>query len=410
KLKFFSLILVQFLRGRYTVILLGVLSSCNKQESIVDTKEKDPKVSVENTLLNRHLNQRSAHGLQLDCITILYPFSLLDSKQNVHEMKNENDLQNLFLKLSQDSSLFILDLLYPVQVEDDKGQKKTANNPEELAEYFAACIPNGGWGSTDFPAYVIDYTNSCFELIYPIEIKDSKAKTKKIDNADELAKAVASDFHSFVFPMKLKKDDGTVVTVNNPEELIDALVSCEGFNCPGNGSWNGSLDNIACYQLIYPVKLLKQDGKIVEVANTDEFNRAILSGDYVGFSYPLNLKNIQDGKNYIANSDAELEALAEACDMIGGPSLDSTVYILMAGLSPDPAAPGCYKVSYPIQLENSQDSAKTINSDLEFFNLIFDPTNEFRRVKYPVTVKMVRTGVEFIIRSSQENFEVLSKC
>ena len=140
------------------LIALLFLVSCQK-ESIVVTEvipeEVTPTEKVVNGLLTRSAS--AADGLELVCITIEYPFSMLLLDSSTVEIFSEDD----FLLAIQDEDNFPIDFIYPVSVVDEDGNLSLVNDANELADLFVDCVPDTGWGDDFpdwfFPAWVISF-------------------------------------------------------------------------------------------------------------------------------------------------------------------------------------------------------------------------------------------------------------
>ncbi len=150
-----------------------VLTNCEKENiDIIDIVE-DPIIVdttiISNTLLFRTSPGTTNDGLDLDCITILYPFELETLDGSYVTINDEDD----FFNSLQDSlsAAGIIDFVYPLNVLDDNGDLTQVNNGEEFAEMFAECIPDGGWTADAFPAYLISDDNSCYTFEYPLSLE-----------------------------------------------------------------------------------------------------------------------------------------------------------------------------------------------------------------------------------------------
>jgi invasion protein IalB len=117
------------------------------------------------------------------------------------------------------------ELQFPVDIKYKDGIVVTINNKEEMKEARENCDGDGG-------------KKRCFWLVYPVTYILPDGTTVDIDSKDDKDGWMEiKDWYkehpdvierpSLQYPVDIKHKDGTVVTINNKEEMIDAKKDCQ---------------------------------------------------------------------------------------------------------------------------------------------------------------------------------------
>ncbi len=398
----------------FALVAMLALVSCQKEEifiSEVDTVGIEPTEKTENGLINRSLS--GAEGLQLGCISIDYPFEMTRFDGSTVDISSEEDY---FLALEDEGTL--VDFVYPLAVTDQDGLSFTVNDLDELAETFADCVPNTGWGDEFsewfFPAWLISYENSCYQLVYPVTLLDVDSSAVTAEDENELIQVLSDgNIYSFAFPLSLLDEDGNPVAAVDVEDLFDLLSACNPFQGGGFG-----IGTFVCYELGYPATLLLLDGSTLVVNDIDEFAMVLMGGEFAGFGFPLTLVD-EEGNEIVVNNETELDEALINC--VG---------------SDDPGETGdfmCYDFVYPIQLKdlNSGNNIVFNNSDdweaymlaggIPFEIIIsidmagnwvinLFANGNMHEFVYPLTLLHAETSEEVTVGSDNELFEALQDC
>ncbi len=368
-----------------------VLTGCQK-ETIVETEVIPDEVTPTEEVVNGLMTRSSAEsdGLELICLTVEYPFSVILLDSTTAEVFSDEDFEVLFT----DEDNFPIDFLYPLTVVDEDGNASVANDAEELAELFADCIPDIGWGDEFpewfFPAWVISFEYSCYELLYPVVLLDLDSTEVVADSEDDLVEILADgNLYSFSFPISLENEEGEVVTADDPEDLFDLLSECAPDYDGGCG-----IGTFGCYDISYPATLELIDGTTVEVEDDDGFAEVIMSGDFSGFVFPLTLID-EEGNEVTANSQEELDALLLEC--FGG----------FGGGGGGIGFFGCYTAEFPISVILSDSSIAQVESEIELAELLFNA--EFIGFQYPF-ILIDQGGQAVEVNSDEELQELIDEC
>lgn len=394
-------------------LLMFAFISCNK-DNVDDTIKvddpRDPKISITNNLLTRSLT--STEGLEIGCFEVLYPFSLVDVNNVNYTIADEEDWNEVL----QDSGLVIIvDFVYPITIADENGIESTIQNVEQLSEAFSTCLPDGGWSESDFPAYNINESNSCYTMSFPITLKKVDGSTVSAVDEEEYNELLASDQYFFVFPFSLKDENNVTITVNNTDELFNLLISCGGVVVDTAViDWQTGFDYIGCYQIEFPLNIQLDNGTTVAVLNHQELCDIMLTGHFAGYAYPLSLIS-PAGQTITVNNEAELQEALNECIVVT--EITNSAFILYAGTVADSTIIGgnetCYSINYPISVNaigNGAVQTLTVNNDAELINIIFTGLYISVDVNYPVSVTLTEDNTVVTVNSNDELLNLLMSC
>ncbi len=280
-------------------------------------------------------------------------------------------------------------------------------------------------------------TEGCYEISFPITFVYEDGTTVTADTEADLEDIFNEDATTFPwqlgFPVNLTDPEtGESVSAANEEELFTYFMECEGFD---DGDWDDedgpwddenpcdSLDfgfgTLGCYDLVFPVGFVLEDGTTVTAADEDELGEIFLNSGPADFAYPINLED-EDGEAVVANSEEELFELLAACDGFdgggngggGGQWDDSPVFPLtiMSVNVDQPGAPqNCYSYVYPVTIVIEDDVTTTANSDEEMLNAVFGSDGNVDFV-YPVSVVDSASGETLTANNDEEAIALVEAC
>jgi len=392
-------------------VLTLLFTACEKDAEIdtINTDLDKPEIEqiVTNPVLARSSGQ-SGDGLDFECFIVLYPFGLVDENGILYEITDEAALNVL-----NDDQLIIVDFDYPLNVEQDS-VLSSVNSGEELAELFAGCIPYGGWEEGFFPAYLISSDNSCYELVYPVSLVSWDGETVVVNDESEFNTALATEPYNFIFPFNLLDEVGSVTTVDNIDDLFNALFECNGFEVGDSISpWNyeNGFEYISCYIVEFPMDLLLDGGITVTVNNHEELCEYMFQGSILDYVYPLTLID-EDGNTVIADDQDHLNELLEECwDIDWGGGFQDLFLLTIGALGNNPEnIDPCFNVSYPVSIVDFDGNATDLNSDEELQVLL--QSGEISRyfLQFPISVVLVSDGTEVTLEDSEDLLELINNC
>jgi len=390
-------------------LLLMLFTACEKEDVVTDTPveiEDIVLVTETNPLITRASGD--GDGIVLDCITILYPFDLVGEDGTIVTISSEEDFENT------DGAVVFVDFVYPITVSVDD-EESEVNDGSELGNLFVSCVPAGGWEDGEFPAYDITYGNSCYTLNYPIQLINLEEETITVNSEEELVNALTEDLYFFVFPFDMTHEDGEVVTVDDMDEIFEALIECNGFNDGGEFDWEQNFEYIGCYHISFPFDVVLADGEVVTLEDHEEFCDLMLLGEIVDYSYPITLTDI-DGNEVTANNAEELEELLDDCgdDWNGGDNIGDHFIIWIGSYdNPSEGNPACYTIEYPISFTNTDDgSTLTLNNQEEFDEIFMGeyPNLGAYVGNFPMTITYVEGGEVITLNESEDIYTLHESC
>jgi len=400
-------------------LMAFMFTSCEKEniviidDPIVQTPE--PEVTSANPLLGRveGSNTGSADGLDLECVTILFPFEVLLQDESTAEVLSFDEL----ITLSEYQENPAIDFVYPINLEDADGNEVNADNIEELSDYFISCIPDDGWGSGDWneggeygevPVFDIDFTNSCITLIYPFSVQDLGGNITVVNGQEELANTVIENegLVFFAFPLSVTHENGEEVVLENGDELFEALISCDNITIPCDTTIVGG-GQIACYELKYPLAIVLLDNSIETVNSEDEFVNLLLNGEIINFSFPLTLIN-ENGEELVVENDNELAEAFNECYEVENPN-EPVIFeeaVLFLAIS----SQGCYSINYPISLVYEDETSVSVSSNEEYAQTLMADASLITGLQYPLYVILATTQEVIEVSSKEDLFYLLVLC
>lgn len=366
-------------------VFFMVLTSCNSDlntDEIIETPDL-PVLSATNNLLTRTVT--AENGFHMACFQVVYPFSLIDVNDEQYNVTSDTDFNVL---VADSTILKIVDFLYPISIEKEDGAGQvTINNGLELFNVFASCVPDSVVTTEgDFVAYLINGENSCYNLQYPLALKDVENQTVFAQDESDFNELLTSGLYFFQFPLQLTKNDGTTLTVVDGNTLFDALIACN----PYVDSTYTSGAVVGCYTIVFPCNVRLINGTNKAIANSDEFTKVLISNKFEDFTFPLTIKD-ENGIEYIANDQAEFDALLQLCDNNPLP-VGSAFRLLSASLDTSNVSGPCFTIQFPIQIVLMVDSTinqvQTINSTEELLITVLGQGWLSANLVYPVDLKL----------------------
>jgi len=213
----------------YAILLASVfnLISCSSEEPI-DFKSNESETltanSVISQLMERTVSNDGSHDNIVDgssCFDIRLPYQVLINDLEI-TINSEDDLkfiEELFDAVDSDDD--ILDIIFPIVVTMADYSELTINDISDLKEIAEKCVEGGN-----------DDDIECIDVIYPVtlftyDINLEKTGSITILNDMEMRRFFAgleeNDLISIDFPVMFETFDGTKITANNNQELIDAI-------------------------------------------------------------------------------------------------------------------------------------------------------------------------------------------
>jgi len=406
-----SLSIISFLAFILIIFLLG---SCSKDNLDITEEETtiDPPIELteQNSLLTRSRNmENSDEGINLECVTILFPFSLVDQAGQEYEVNNEDSFYMLLDSTNGDN--YIVDFVFPLTVSAADGEIITVDDGLTLGDLFVSCLVIDEWVDDYFPAYLISEDNSCYSLAFPLTIKDEIGSEIVVESKEKFIELNAEKVHYFVFPLVLEGTDGSLYSVADINGLLDLLVTCNDFGVEDSFLVCGTgLEFLGCYELVFPLELINDQGETIIVEDVNTYIELIFQGMLLDFQYPLTLLSIND-QEVIAQNIEELEALLADCYSEPTNLLeDWTLIYFLAEMSEFQPGSSCFNVTYPFSVSIFNNDGTESNVEIgSFDDIINTDFLSVSKINYPVNGTDAQ-GDAVQISSSDELRTIVDNC
>lgn len=173
----------------------------------------------------------------LDCYEFVFPLGFVLEDGTTVQVNSEDDFEDLF-----DPQNPPVNFDYPIQLENEDGEILTVNNEEELEELLEDC--EDGWGGNDDDGsehvYILSLISvqsdtlgveNCYTYVYPISLEGEDGSTVTINDENELIDVLfltGGVFEDFVYPVQvIDNDSGETLTANDEEEVYELIEDCE---------------------------------------------------------------------------------------------------------------------------------------------------------------------------------------
>jgi hypothetical protein len=284
-MKNFKLYLLSF------VLIIGFLTSCSNNESVVEEQNIDETEAI-TTTLSRLAGQ-------------------FDGQGNIVAASNPSG--NIVFD-------FGFDFVYPLNLSFNNGTVVAVNNLEELISIIINSTENLYISGIEFP-FDVEVYNEETDSIEVITINSEDEFFDLINNLDwdTQDSCVCTEDYSPVC-VQVSDPNGESFVIAYPNECY-AL--CDGFtandfveNCADDYNNAGGFD---CFELNFPITIFTDENQTITVNSQSELDNALYNAYYFDFVYPFEVIN-QAGEIITINSGEEIIALLEDCyDIVTGP-------------------------------------------------------------------------------------------
>jgi hypothetical protein len=380
------------------------MASCTVEEfDLIDPEIQmfEPEVIYVNDIMVKARTSTTTSGVMVECITVSFPFQLIDTKRNLYDVSSSL----IFNQLVNDPTTSIVDFVYPLDIIDNIGLKVTVNELWEFATYAAGCYPRDTVHiSGKFPAYVINYENSCYNIKYPLEVQNEAGEKLVISDERTFIQKHAAQYLYFVFPFTIINDQGQEYVINDEFSLFNSLLDCNGFGWID--STNVQIDQFAtfaCYEYVFPINILVfGQNSPISIPDATTLGNVFIQGRFVDFAYPLTLKTI-DNQLVTAHNPQELNDLVNQCSFDG----DFMILLLKTELFSNTP---CYDLVFPVSVSN--DGINKQLSSYQQINELISQDSLFAtyNTNYPISIKLRNNNQIKTLESFQDLINVYVEC
>lgn len=379
------------------------MSSCEVDEFDITTTEKEPytpSVVYVNDIMAKAKPIQHNDGLKVECITVKYPFQLQDDKGQKLSINTNPE----FEKAVNDTSILIVDFVYPLYIIDNIGLELTVSSLWDFAKYAAGCYPDSLIiTSHQFPAYVINDVNSCYNLKYPLVLQKTDGTQVTVVDERTFIQKHASEPLFFVFPFAILDHQGQTIEVTDGQSLTRLLFECNTWPIIDTTIIHiNAFSYLGCYELVFPfkVKVLGSNAPLT-ISDSEQFGNLLLQGRFEKFDFPIRLK-AANGQIFTAENEQELDQLLNDCFTIGD------LIFLLSGTELFSDAP-CYDLIFPVSVK-IQNQTSFLQSYQHIEQMLQDSLFFNYNINYPVSVKLKANKVTKTLLSLDDIFQTLIDC
>ena len=159
-----------------------------------------------------------------------------------------------------------------------------------------------------------------------------------------------------------------------------------------------------CFDIIYPISLVYNDGTNLVVNNDQEFDDAYINGTsshYIDhLTFPIDVID-QNGQPETINDAVAFQALIDSC-------FGSTVY--MALLPPSDFFGSCIELNYPVTLVYNDNTTLTVNNNQEYDEALTNSTSRHYVVDFEYDLSVTQNGNRITVSDISGFFDLFLNC
>ncbi len=243
-----------------------------------------------------------------ECNDILYPITIIntDSIQIV-----VTDSTNLSMFLESDMEVYSLE--FPIDFMDDEGNINTINSTDDLEDLDLDCDDDDDDDENLGLGILLSDLRQCYNYIYPLNLIDSLGSVISVNDDTDLTEAIENNtIVDAEFPFEIEDEQGEIIIVNSKGHVNGLVQSCE--NDDDENELEDLIDDLEdCYSILFPIDVNDMDGNLLSIQNQDELEDALEDNLLTGLVYPINLED-EDGNVVSVSSEEELLGLIDECD------------------------------------------------------------------------------------------------
>lgn len=287
-------------------------------------------------------------GFQIELNTSIGIYNLLDFTEGVDTLLAEgnvelDDIESIYLELGNTNTIVVESVEYPLELKGDNLVKVNINLDQfdESADFivdFFACTSiivqdgkyllkpvikfkgkkdNNQGGAPDFVEDFIEDIAGCYTLVYPYSLVTKGNEQITVNDDEELTDAlINNDIKSLAYPVTLQDVDGVNTTVDNRGQLQQLIKDCEDNNNNGGDDGEDNLEDLIellpCYSVVYPIQVYNESDTI-EIADSLSLVGVIDGEEYEALILPITVID-KDGQSIDVLDNEDLDQLADSCE------------------------------------------------------------------------------------------------
>ena len=268
---------------------------------------------------------------ELDCFAITYPISIIFPDGTSIAVDSDDALETTIEDWYEQNEDNPADptLQFPIEVTLADGNIQSINDEETLCELFETCYDEDddededGDDDEDHDDCEFEIED-CFEPTFPLTLVLPDGAQTEVNDLDALEEAIENYYDqnpddenepSFIYPIEATLDDGSMIMLNNDEELIALLETCEDEDDDDDEHEED------CFDFVYPITINFPDGSALSVNSYEELDAAAEAyedqnpdgDDDISLAYPVSII-FEDGSTAVIDNDDALDEAEDSCE------------------------------------------------------------------------------------------------
>jgi invasion protein IalB len=328
------------------------------------------------------------------CFEFVFPVTVIYPDGGSDEATDAQSIRQLFRAWCQENPGTErpgIEMPFDVVIEDE--EVVTISAVEDFQAIVADCLPDG----PPRPGH----RRLCFRPVFPVTLAFPDGTTEEVENRFQLKMAIrawkeanpnSDERPAIQFPYDVTLQDGTVLTVNNQEDVQAILEDCQP-----DGNYG------PCFRPVYPLTMVFPDGTTEEVDDRAALRMAIRawkeanpnSDERPAIQFPYDV-TLQDGTVVTVESADDVEALLEECGYDGRERL-------------------CFRPVFPLTIAFPDGNNATVENRFEFrmsirvWVLENQDAEERPSIAFPYDV-MLRDGTVLTIEDEDQLADLIASC
>lgn len=249
---------------------------------------------------------------------------------------NLDNLKNIYIELGTQNTIVVDGETFPLQLIEDnivkiKVDLDRLDQIQFLVDFFACTSivqnANGFFlkpiikfkgdreNSDELVEELIESFEKCYDIVFPISLVAKGGQTLTANNRiDLIGIIISNEIEDAVFPINLLDLDGDPVQINSLEEarLIDDCELREEEEDELTGL-EGLISQLTeCYDIVFPISLLDQNGNTVNANNIEELIIILETSTIDNVVFPIQLID-EDGSEININQEVDIVLLDLDC-------------------------------------------------------------------------------------------------
>lgn len=149
----------------------------------------------------------------------------------------------------------------------------------------------------------------CFTFVYPLTLSYNDGTVVTVQTFEGLIDLISNETQDLyligiAFPFQVQQE-GAIITITDESEFYSLVDSCN-FN-----TLNEDVINFDCFQIVFPISVVNDNGVAVVIENLNQFEALLQNNYIIDIIFPINV--VQQNQTITVNNIYELFNLYDDC-------------------------------------------------------------------------------------------------